>query len=101
MEDTMNSGMRRVVDRAKKDRAFLYQLLTNPAEATKDFELSEEERQALGASTIGRLGSLVDVGALVAAGCGSSPTCDSTCTATCTVTFTSIQGRGDIVARAG
>jgi len=94
----MSAGMNQLVARAKKDRAFLYLLLANPAEATRDIELTDEERQALGASSISRLGSLVDVGALLAAGCGSSPTCDSTCAATCTVTFTSIQAPGEVVA---
>ena len=94
----MSKAMKDLIDRAKKDRGFLIQLLSNPAEATSELSLTDEERSALGGNSIQRLVSLADAGALRAAGCGSSPTCDQTCTATCTVTFTSIQVRGEEIA---
>lgn len=97
MVNKMTKEMKKLVERAKKDRNFLNQLLTDPEEATNDIDLSEEERKALGGNTIGRLGTLADAGALVAAGCGSSGTCEQTCTATCTVTFTSIQIGDDVI----
>jgi hypothetical protein len=95
----MSKGLNQLIDRAKKDRAFFWELLSNPAEATSQFELTDKERAAIGGNTIQVLGGLADAGVLVNAGCGSSPTCDSTCTATCTVTFTSVQSPGELVAR--
>lgn len=84
----MNDIIKEIVERARKDVNFLYQLVFNPIEAAKGLRLTDEERSALAANTPERL-----IGAVLSrmAGCGSSPTCDSTCTATCTVTFTSIK----------
>lgn len=86
----MSAELDRLVERAKTDRQFLYDLLDDPKRAVADFKLDDSElRTIVGANTAGRLGGLVDI-KLVAAGCGSSGTCEKTCAATCTVTFTSI-----------
>ena len=51
----MTDTVKEVVERAKKDPNFLYQLVFNPAEAAKGLRLTEEERTALAANTPERL----------------------------------------------
>lgn len=91
-----SEAMHGLVDRAKADSAFLYELISDPVRASKGFDLTDQERKALSANTASRLATLVSAGVL-AAGCGSSPTCEATCTATCTVTFTSIADLFEVV----
>lgn len=81
----MSDSTQEIIERARKDKAFLYQLVFDPSEAVKGLRLTDDERAALTASTPEGL-----IGAIVTRrGCGSTPTCASTCEATCKVTFTS------------
>lgn len=92
----MSDGLQKLVEKAQGDRTFLRQLLSNPEDVIKDFNLSSDERSAILGNSPNRLQGLADSG-LLRAGCGSSGTCESTCTATCTVTFTSIVGADQVI----
>jgi hypothetical protein len=90
----MSQGLAQLLQRARSDPQFLQQLVSDPTSATRDFNLSEQERASLAGNSAGRLGGLGDV---LQAGCGSSGTCSQTCTQTCTVTFTSIADAGEVI----
>jgi len=82
--------MQEIVSRIQKDQKFLNDLLANPSEATKGFDLTDQERAALSGTSAQQLGVLVNAVSNDGPGCGSSGTCVQTCTWTCTKTFTSI-----------
>jgi len=89
----MSDALQEMIERAKSDPKFLHDLVFNPMEATKSFKLSHDEREAIAANSAERLIGMLT--GQLAAGCGSSGTCDQTCNKTCgitcTKTFTSLQ----------
>ena len=94
----MSNGVQKLIDKARSDRDFFRQLLVDPEGAASSFNLSDAEMRAITARGPDRLIGLGQVaGSILAAGCGSSGTCESTCTATCSVTFTSIEAAEAIV----
>lgn len=84
----MSEAMNELIKDALADRAVLAEIVANPAAVGSKYGLAPEELAALAANTARSLGTLVGAG-ILAAGCGSSPTCPESCTASCTVTFTS------------
>lgn len=77
-----SKGLQELIGRAKSEPSFLFELLADPSEVSRRFELSELERQALIQSAAEGLITLVSRGVL-SAGCGDTPTCPVTCPVTC------------------
>ena len=77
----MSQGMQEIVRRMQTNQTFLGALLANPGEATMGFDLTDQERAALGGNSAERLGSLVAADPVP--GCGNTPTCEVTCPRTC------------------
>lgn len=92
----MSEAMNKLIRDALADRAVLAEILANPGAIARRYGVSSSELTALATNTARSLGTLVGAGVL-AAGCGSSPTCPESCTASCTVTFTSFTDRGEAV----
>ena len=86
----MSQGMQEIVRRMQTNQTFLGALLANPGEATMGFDLTDQERAALGGNSAERLGSLMSASG-PDDGCGSAETCPKTCGSTCTYTFTKVE----------